>query len=877
MAKGNGMINLEEEYIVEERDAKIEEQGNVDNNYAIIKAKIDSLILPYPEVTITTTGVDYDDRDDVQYKKSRNKPIWEEKGKLGEYYDNGRLFCGHVRIGTEEYFLTDKNSLDSKVFEYRGKRFRLIHVEDKNYTPNIVKQWRYPNKFPSVMLSRIVTMFNRKVTSVEVIIDKDKALFSKVSDRFLRQVLIKRKNTPELESIITTIQEKQDNICDLPVTDSFVIQGCAGSGKTMVLLHRLRRLLYNKYIDSNGYIYLIPSDDYREFTKNIADDFGINKDNIKLYQEYYQLICGKEKEEYANELVFAPEYLERVYSKEFVKQCYEQLLDGLVAQFSGMLNRCEAKIQSIYNYQQEKFQNNLEKTKVNAYIEISDLLGGIKGFINTDLSEDLNNIDEVVLDLRTTYAKAKAEYEEVIGHAQVFEIQDDDPRLLADEKLLKMAGEISQLEEEIKHCMRFMVSAKQERLKKLNSIYLQQRRSVIAKLIEADKKQYSEKAKHLGTVFGSLTYEQAEKNIDEVSNLVAKYHNTINECNASLENLEEYFNKNYADEILLWNEAYKWSTELLELKQELVDGLLPCVDVFKRSASLSVNLYNTFDKYYTEAESKTAFSESFKQFINKSNIQIQAQCNTALFNSFKKKIRHEFDIKICDIYKHYWYLSAYARYLTREFYYKKYKCVLVDEAQDLSLAEIELIHKLNTDRTRAAERPAMNLFGDVHQMITKHGIKSWEEITFIPKVFELQENFRNTNQIIDYCKINLPPMMEMKAVGVDMEEVNNYDTLQCALANVENSENKVFIVKDEYASKDLDQYFGTEHIHDTAIYTVKNVKGLEFKKVYVIDKDMSAQEKYIAYTRALAKLVVIKDVPFTINRDNNLIIQGEDE
>lgn len=877
MAKGNGMIDLEEEYIIGERDAKIEEQANVDNNYAIIKAKIDSLVLPHPEITRASTGVDYDDIADVQEKKRRNEPIWREQNRLSEYYDHGKLFCGHVRIGTKEYYFTEKNNLVSTEFEHKGKSFHLIHVEDKNYSPNIVKQWRYPNKFPSVMLSRIISMFNKKVTSVEVVIDKDNELFSKVSDRFLRQVLIKRKNTPELESIITTIQEQQDKICDLPITDSFVVQGCAGSGKTMVLLHRLRRALFNRDIDSNGYVYLIPSVHYREFTKEIAADFGINKGNIKLYQEYYQQICDKSKEEYANELVFAPEYLERVYSKGFVKQCYEQLLDSLVEQYNGMIKLCESKLQDIYDYHQAKFQDRIETTKVNTYIEISNLLGGIKGYLNVDLDGDLSNVDEVVLDLNSIYAKAKAEYEEIIGHTQSFEIKDDDSRLLKDAKLQKLAVEITQLEEEIKHCMRFMVRVKQERLKKLNDIYLQHKQSVIAKLIEADKKQYAEKAERLGTVFGSLTYEQAGKLLSKIAASVKKYHNTVYECKTNLGNLDAYFSKNYAEEIALWEKAANWSNELLELKEKLVDDLLPCVDVFKKSAVLSANLFNAFNPYYTEAKSKAAFTESFKQFVNKSNLQIQAQCNTILFNAFKKKIRQEFDIKICDLYKHYWYLSAYARYLTREFYYKKYRCVFVDEAQDLSLAEIELIHKLNVDRTRERENPAMNLFGDVHQMITKHGISSWSEISLIPTVYELNDNFRNTNQIIEYCKTYLPESMRMKQLGVDLGPVNVFDGLEKAVNSIKRSDNKVFIVKDDYVLNSLNAYFVDLGIRDYTIYTVKSVKGLEFKDVYVIDIGMSPQEKYISYTRALANLSVIKGVPFSINRDNSLIVQGEEE
>lgn len=877
MAKNDGMINLEDEVIIGERDAKAEEQVNIDNNYAIIKANIDSLVLPYPDITPYSTGIDYEDRDAVQAKKDANKPIWDKQDKLKEYYDNDKLFCGHVRIGTEEHYFTEKKGLSSCNFENKGKTFHLINVEDNSYRQNIVKEWKFPNKFPRVSLSRAITMLDKKVTGVYVRIDKENALFANVSDNFLRRVLVKRKNQPQLESIITSIQEKQDQICDLPITDSFVVQGCAGSGKTMVLLHRLRRALFNKEIDSDDYIYLIPSVDYRSFTKEIADKFSIKEDNIKLYQEYYQLICNNYKKEYANELVFAPEYLERVYSKGFVKQCYEQLLDSLVEQYNGMIKLCERKLQNIYDYHQANFQDRIETTKVNTYIEISNLLGGIKGYLNVDLDGDLSNVDEVVLDLNSIYAKAKAEYEEIIGHTQSFEIKDDDSRLLKDAKLQKLAVEITQLEEEIKHCMRFMVRVKQERLKKLNDIYLQHKQSVIAKLIEADKKQYAEKAERLGTVFGSLTYEQAGKLLSNISASVKKYHDTVNEFKTNIENLDAYFNKNYADEIALWEKAANWSNELLELKEKLVDDLLPCVNVFKKSAVLSSNLYNAFNSYYTEAKSKAAFTEGFKQFVNKSNLQIQAQCNTILFNAFKKRIRKEFDIKICDLYKHYWYLSAYARYLTREFDYTKYRCIFVDEAQDLSLAEIELIHKLNVDRTRERENPAMNLFGDVHQMITKHGISSWSEISFIPTVYELNDNFRNTNQIIEYCKTYLPESMRMKQLGVDLGPVNGFDGLEKAVNSIKRSDNKVFIVKDDYVLNSLNAYFLDLGIRDYTIYTVKSVKGLEFKGVYVIDIGMSPQEKYISYTRALANLSVIKGVPFSINRDNSLIVQGEEE
>lgn len=43
------------------------------------------------------------------------------------------------------------------------------------------------------------------------------------------------------------------------------------------------------------------------------------------------------------------------------------------------------------------------------------------------------------------------------------------------------------------------------------------------------------------------------------------------------------------------------------------------------------------------------------------------------------------------------------------------------------------------------------------------------------------------------------------------------------------------------------------------LLSVTNVKGLEFETVYVLDKDMIPNEQYVAYTRALKDLTIIKD------------------
>lgn len=129
---------------------------------------------------------------------------------------------------------------------------------------------------------------------------------------------------------------------------------------------------------------------------------------------------------------------------------------------------------------------------------------------------------------------------------------------------------------------------------------------------------------------------------------------------------------------------------------------------------------------------------------------------------------------------------------------------------------------------------------------------------------------------MEYCNKKLD--MRMQPVGVDMDEVSEYKDISAAIDYAENIKNDaVFIVKDEYAEADLENLLKGKGIENYHIYTVKTVKGLEFKETFVFDDGMQRNEKYIAYTRALAKLNVIKNLPKSADREKITIVQGTDE
>ena len=247
----------------------------------------------------------------------------------------------------------------------------------------------------------------------------------------------------------------------------------------------------------------------------------------------------------------------------------------------------------------------------------------------------------------------------------------------------------------------------------------------------------------------------------------------------------------------------------------------------------------------------------------------------------KKKIWKEFQIKINSIYKHYCYLELYCHYLTNCKIFNRTKYIFSDESQDLSIMEIDLIHKVNTinhmisNNSGIVEYPILNLFGDVNQAITKHSIINWKSINFlIEKYYELNENFRNTNQIIDFCNIKLN--LNMQKVGVNSRQISEYETIVDYIETLDGSEKLVFITKNEEAKADIKQVMKNWYIDSYTIFTVKEAKGLEFKEVCVIDKGLTRNEKYIAYTRALVQLNIVKFTPHYPALEFPKIIQGDD-
>ena len=119
--------------------------------------------------------------------------------------------------------------------------------------------------------------------------DEDVIFQSGITDPFLVRVLNMRKKQHSLTDIFVTIQENQNKIVNTDFNKNIIVQGCAGSGKTMVLLHRLSALKYKqRYFDfSQNALILTPNEQFSLHIKGLAEGLQIGSVHRISVEQYY--------------------------------------------------------------------------------------------------------------------------------------------------------------------------------------------------------------------------------------------------------------------------------------------------------------------------------------------------------------------------------------------------------------------------------------------------------------------------------------------------------------------------------------------------------------------------------------------------------------
>lgn len=183
----------------------------------------------------------------------------------------GRVdFCYEGEDEPETYYigianLAKKRAENPYVFDWRAPVSGLFYDYDKG-----AAQFTAPS---GVLTGEITKKKQYKIRHGKIIYILENDM--NIDDEILQQTLSEHADA-SLKSIVTTIQKEQNSIIRDTTHRILAVQGCAGSGKTSVALHRIAYLLYHnrKNLSAAQVLILSPNSIFADYISRILPELG---------------------------------------------------------------------------------------------------------------------------------------------------------------------------------------------------------------------------------------------------------------------------------------------------------------------------------------------------------------------------------------------------------------------------------------------------------------------------------------------------------------------------------------------------------------------------------------------------------------------------
>ena len=774
--------------------------------------------------------------------KRASEPLYKEIERLGDYKAKPYGYRTDLTFGdkTETYYLgVDDIELDGNrhVISFNSALGRsMVNYRTLELKMNDV-QWKVRRRRTFDIENEILYGFTEQS-------DEDVIFRSGITDSFLINVLNMRKKQHQLIDIISTIQENQNAIIDSPFKENLIVQGCAGSGKTMILLHRLSALKYNhQEFNFDNAVILTPSTNFNTHISGLASSLQLGHIDRYSIEEYYYMLLRKYDASFvlrnpiADEMNVNQNYVDYIYSEEFkviLGEAYAQKMDELkdvlyrVKEISKVLSRpqnTEGRDASDYvlveNLKRWILENEVyaETEEANRKSADSQLvqLKARKATLGNEIIEDIRNLQETI---QADTIRALSILQTLVSDAEA-SIQDFRTQVAF------KTEEYSKLEE------RRFVRQKKQKL------------SDLQRTIDDLNEQQISLEKSTDKLRELLTIDLVSMDHDEKAAFLEKAGSYSSEIRASGRSIQRRR-----------TEIGKKQEELLQLDPQIrtAEENIAIANEKMIPESLKANIHS-FSVWSKDITPKKIYEDIYQIASERANDRLEERTGKRY-----KGIRgtHRYDL--------YLQLQFAIRYFGEKKGNNAFICI--DEGQDLAPNEYLLITQINNT-------PIINIYGDTNQLLKKRGISDWSLISDTVGVtnrFTLNENYRNTNQITRFCNENFH--MKVSLTGVDGHSVKEMARvrLESTLANLKITEERVALILPRSVKK-KDNYLDEEQLPSSikeimgpdvgngriAVVYVDEVKGVEFDRVFVVPNGMTQNERYIAFTRALSDLIVVYD------------------
>ena len=669
--------------------------------------------------------------------------------------------------------------------------------------------------------------------------DEDIIFKSGITDPFLIRVLNMRKRQHNLTDIFVTIQENQNRIVNTGFEKNIIVQGCAGSGKTMVLLHRLSSLNYKQrdFDFSKDALILTPNDQFTLHIKGLAEELQIGNIQRASVEQYYIDTLLRYSPEFeldskvSSEMIVRQSFVDYVYSNQFRKD-FDIAYDSVIAERNSLstilANLAEAMGQS------------------NPRIDFSDDTKVVQ-----QLQHGFISMRMMVERKESEIESASEEYSKLVERKQY--LIDRAARVsqtsveIANESMQRAHAKIkvflSGMQYTIEGLEGQLQALNTEKERVQNAILLFGKREKLKDLgknISATKRKLNAQKKMQDEQLPILTQSTEGFGEDDIIVWLRHIMLIIPEVGEEVRlcsNLKEEYRK-ISEELAGIDDLIETAQQKeTKKKKERYPDEVRWTIAYLNSELEKYSLINTFDLVFDKAVA------SFKEANNMKGINGKY---------------HRYDL--------YARLLFAMKFFRRAVGTVRYMCV--DEGQDLAFNEYRLLYDLNQRSV------VFNIFGDTNQLMKPgRGISDWSELEKALKAehFTLNENYRNTNQITRFCNSSFG--MKVRQTGVDganVREISRRDLeKELAALNVGNERIAILVPRGVQKGKYIDMGILPKSVSELigdkmengyiARMYVDEVKGIEFDRAFVVGNKMSRNEKYIACTRALSELILVVD------------------
>ncbi|MEH7164305.1 RNA polymerase recycling motor HelD [Priestia megaterium] len=251
----------------------LEEQNYLDETIQIIDRLIDAKQqLARKEVTSQV---------EAQLHKTFNKQIQKlENAKKNPYFgrldfedkfDKDTIYIGKKGIDNDgDLVVVDWRTNLGKLYNaYQGVQSTFYHDDDSS-------------RLITIHGKRGIIIKDGMITSVSDIgksgiVANESGQRVRYMDDYLKEILTHTSDTHKLRDIIASIQAEQDEIIRLPLKDTIVVQGAAGSGKSTIALHRISYLLYqyHEQVKPKDILILAPNEIFLSYIRDIVPEIEV--------------------------------------------------------------------------------------------------------------------------------------------------------------------------------------------------------------------------------------------------------------------------------------------------------------------------------------------------------------------------------------------------------------------------------------------------------------------------------------------------------------------------------------------------------------------------------------------------------------------------